>query len=73
MVGGWTQLFFREKQLAASAIASGAMVATSAAYVATAAKVDKPAAATGAPFVAWLGFATLLAERIWRKNPAEVR
>ena len=73
MVGGWTQLFFREKQLAASAIASGAMVASSAAYVATAAKVDKPAAAMGVPFVAWLGFATLLAERIWQKNPAEVR
>ena len=73
MVGGWTQLFFRKKELGASAAASGAMVATSAAYVATAAKVDRPAAATGVPFVAWLGFATLLAERIWRDNPAQRR
>jgi len=71
MVGGWTQLFFRERQLGASAAASGAMVATSAAYVATAARVDKPAAAAAVPFVAWLGFATLLAERIWRDNPAK--
>lgn len=70
MVGGWTQLFFREKRLGASAAASAAMITSSAAYVATAAKVDKPAAATGVPFVAWLGFATLLAERIWRDNPA---
>lgn len=34
MVGGWTELFFREKRLAASAVASGAMAATSAAYIA---------------------------------------
>ncbi len=27
----------------------------------------------GAAFVAWLGFATLLAERIWRDNPDERR
>ena len=73
MVGGWTQLFFREKRLGASAAASGAMVATGAAYVATAAKVDRPAAAAAVPFVAWLGFATLLAERIWRDNPGEGR
>ena len=73
MVGGWTQLFFREKKLGASAAASAAMVASSAAYVATAARVDKPAAATGVPFVAWLGFATLLAERIWRDNPVDER
>jgi 2-polyprenyl-6-methoxyphenol hydroxylase-like FAD-dependent oxidoreductase/tryptophan-rich sensory protein len=69
MVGGWTQLFFRKRRLGASAAASRAMVATSAAYVATAAKVDRPAAAAAVPFVAWLGFATLLAERIWRDNP----
>lgn len=73
MVGGWTQLFFREKRLGASTAASAAMVATSAAYVATAAKVDRPAAAVAVPFVAWLGFATLLAERIWRANPVEHR
>jgi len=73
MVGGWTQLFFRERHLGASAIASGAMVASGAAYVATAAKADRPAAALGVPFVAWLGFATLLAGRIWRDNPAPER
>lgn len=69
MVGGWTELFFRRKRLGASALASGAMVATGAAYVATAAKADRPAAALAVPFVAWLGFATLLAARIRRDNP----
>ncbi|TXC71237.1 FAD-binding monooxygenase [Sphingomonas ginsenosidivorax] len=73
MVGGWTQLFFREKRLGASVAASGAMVVAGAAYVAAAARVDRPAAATAVPFVAWLGFATILAERIWRDNPAEDR
>ncbi|MDR6126856.1 2-polyprenyl-6-methoxyphenol hydroxylase-like FAD-dependent oxidoreductase/tryptophan-rich sensory protein [Sphingomonas sp. SORGH_AS802] len=73
MVGGWTQLFFREKRLGASAAASGAMVVTGAAYVATAAKVDRPAAVMAIPFVAWLGFATLLAGRIWRDNRGEGR
>lgn len=71
MVGGWTQLFFREKRLGAGAAASAAMVVTGAAYAATAAKVDRPAAATALPFVAWLGFATMLAERIRRDNPGE--
>ena len=73
MVGGWTQLFFREKRLGASAAVSGTMVATGAAYVVAAAKVDRPAAAAAVPFVAWLGFATFLAERIWRDNPREDR
>ncbi len=72
-VGGWTELFFRKRLLGASAAAAAAMVATSAAYVATAARVDRPAAVAGVPFVVWLGFATLLAERIWRDNPANGR
>jgi len=73
MVGGWTQLFFRRRRLGASAATSAAMVATGAAYVATAAKVDRPAAGLAVPFVAWLGFATMLATRIWRDNPGETR
>lgn len=73
MVGGWTQMFFREKRLGASAAASAAMVGSSAAYVAAAAQVDRPAAALGVPFFGWLGFATVLATRIWRDNPAHGR
>ena len=75
MVGGWTELFFRKRALDASAVAAGAMVVTGAAYVATAARVDRPAAGLGVPFVAWLGFATLLATRISQRNdqPSETR
>ena len=68
MIGGWTEIFFGRKELGASAAASGAMVASGAGYVAAAARVDRTAALTGVPYVAWLGFATLLAERIWERN-----
>lgn len=70
MVGGWTELFFRRKRLGASAVASAAMLATGTAFVAAANRVDRPAALVSVPFVAWLGFATLLATRVWQKNPA---
>jgi tryptophan-rich sensory protein len=73
MIGGWTQLFFKERKLGPSAVASGAMIVSGAAYVASAAKVDRAAASLGVPFVAWLGFATLLAERIWAKNADATR
>lgn len=68
MIGGWSELFFGRKALGASTLAAGGMLAGGAAYVATAAKVDRTAAATGIPYVLWLGFATLLAEEIWRRN-----
>ncbi|WP_235512820.1 TspO/MBR family protein [Sphingomonas sp. Leaf17] len=68
MIGGWTEIFFRQKALTASTVASAAMVVSGAGYVAAAARVDRPAAATGVPFVAWLCFATLLAERIRARN-----
>lgn len=68
MIGGWTELFFRRKALGPSALASGTMIASGAGLVGAAARVDRTAAATAVPFVAWLGFATLLAERIWQKN-----
>lgn len=69
MIAGWTELFFRRRLLGASAAAAAAMLAGGAGYVAAAAEVDKKAAAAGVPFVAWVGFATLLAEEVWRRNP----
>lgn len=70
MIGGWTELFFRERALAGSAAASGAMLATTAAYVATTHKVDRVAQATAVPLVGWLAFATVLATRVWQRNPS---
>jgi tryptophan-rich sensory protein len=68
MIGGWTELFFRERRTGASTAAAGAMAAGAGALVATAWKVDRPAAASIVPLAAWLGFATLLAEEVWRRN-----
>lgn len=70
IVGGWTELFFRRHALGASTAAAGAMTLGAGALVATAVRVDRPTAALAVPFAAWLGFATLLAERIREGNPA---
>ena len=39
-----------------------------AAYVETARKVDRPAAWLAVPYAAWIGFAALLSEELWRRN-----
>ena len=67
-IAGFPWVFFDRKRLAASTAVSGAMLAAAAAYVATAARVDRPAAAMGVPLAAWLGLATLLSEELWRRN-----
>jgi tryptophan-rich sensory protein len=33
-------------------------------------KVDQPAAVMTMPLLFWLGFATLLSEELWRRNPS---
>lgn len=68
MIGGWTEIFFRERALGASTGLAVAMTGTSAAYVATARKVDGPAAWAGAPLTAWLCFASLLSNEVRRRN-----
>lgn len=73
MIGGWTQLFFKEHRLATSFGAASAMFAGSVGYVAAAGSFDRKAALAGAPLTAWLGFATVLSEEVWRKNTADVR
>ena len=67
-IAGYPWVFFERKDLGASTVASGAMLASATAYVATAARVDRPAAAMGVPLVVWLGLATLLSEELWRRN-----
>lgn len=68
MIGGWSELFFGKKALGASALASAAMVGTGVGYVVAADRTDRKAAAAGLPFVAWVGFATLIAADVWRRN-----
>jgi len=67
-IGGWSRLFFGQKNLPASTVAAAAMIGTGAAYVETARSTDKVAAAAGVPFVVWVGFATVLTAAIWRRN-----
>lgn len=68
MIGGWTELFFRERRTGASTAAAGAMAIGTTALAATAWKVDRPASVSVMPLAAWLGFATLLAGEVWRRN-----
>jgi len=68
MIGGWTELFFRQHALRASTAAAAGMAGASTAYVATAARVDRGAALAGVPLTAWLTFATVLADGVRRRN-----
>lgn len=68
MIGGWTELFFRRRRTGSSAAAAAAMTAGAVALTATAWKVDRTAAATVVPLAGWLGFATVLAGAVWRRN-----
>ncbi len=67
-IAGWSEIFFGQRAPGAGALAAGAMIGTAAGYVAAAAREDDVAAAAGVPLVAWVSFATLLAEEIWRRN-----
>jgi len=68
MITGWSKLFFGRHNLGAAAVGSAAIAATATAYVAAARPVDRSAAATGVPLVAWVGFATVLSTAIWKMN-----
>ena len=68
LIAGWSALFFGRKRLGESALAAAGMIAVAGGYSAVAAKTDRVAAATALPLIGWLGFATLLAEEVWRRN-----
>jgi tryptophan-rich sensory protein len=68
MIAGWTRLFFRDRALGGSAVASGVMLATATSYLAATHKVDRVAQVVGLPLTAWLSFATVLATRVWQRN-----
>ena len=70
-IGGWSEIFFSKRATGWATIASTALGAGALGYVAAARPVDRTASNLGAPLVAWVSFATLLAEEIWRKNDTE--
>ena len=67
-IGGWTEVFFGQRAPGWGTMASAVLGGSAMAYVAAADKVDKTASRVGVPLVAWVGFATLLSEEIWRRN-----
>jgi tryptophan-rich sensory protein len=65
----WSPSFFGARRPKVALAVLVAQLAATAAYAATAAKVDKPASALMAPYLAWTGFAGALNEEIVRRNP----
>jgi tryptophan-rich sensory protein len=65
---GWGRLFFGPRRLGAAALGSAAAAATASAYAAAARPIDRPAAATAVPLMAWMGFTTVLGAALWRMN-----
>lgn len=68
-IAGWSEIFFGQRATGAGALAAGAMIGTASGYVAAAGREDPVSVYAGAPLVAWVAFATLLAEEVWRRNP----
>lgn len=67
-IAGWTEVFFGQRAPGWGTIASAALGANAIGFVAVAKPVDRTAATLGVPLVAWVGFATMLSEEIWRRN-----
>lgn len=67
-IASWSEVFFGQRAPGWGTIASAALGVSAASYVVTANETDRLAARLGIPLVAWVGFATLLSEEIWRKN-----
>jgi benzodiazapine receptor len=57
------------RRLGGQLAAAVASLGTAMAYVWRARKVDPPAASMVAPYIGWIGFANVLTEELWRKNP----
>jgi benzodiazapine receptor len=66
--GAWSPLFFGKHAPRAALGNLTCMAAAIAAYIRTAAKVDRAAAALMAPYLGWVGFAGVLNAGIIRRN-----
>jgi len=73
MIGGWNRYFFKRHDLRLSTVAAAGLVATSAAFVNEAKRVDKTASRAGLPLVGWVAFATVLTATIWHLNSRRSR
>ncbi len=67
-VGGFSWVLFGRRRLDAATGVSAGMVASSVATVLAARRVDERAALACVPLAAWVVFATVLQEEVWRRN-----
>jgi len=65
----WTKLFFGEHRPVLALADVVALESLIVRYIATANKVDRPAALCFVPYAGWVGFATVLNADIARLNP----
>ena len=66
--GAWSWLFFRNRNLLASAIGAGLLAANSICLARKAARAGRRYGLALAPYAAWTSFATVLATEVWRRN-----
>lgn len=66
--GNWSWLFFNQRKLGTSAIAAGALAASSADLTRRAVAVNGASAAPLGLYPLWCAFATALSTRIWMLN-----
>jgi tryptophan-rich sensory protein len=69
-IAGWSEISFGQRAPGWATAGSAALGGSAIGHVAASRQVDRRAAYAGLPLVAWVGFATLLAEEIWRRNDA---
>lgn len=67
-VGSFSWVLFGRRRLDAATGVSAGMLASGIGTVAAASAVDRPAALACLPLTAWVAFATVLQEEVWRKN-----
>lgn len=70
-VAGWSEVFFGQRAPGWATVGSAALGGSAIGHVVAARPVDGRAANAGVPLVAWVAFATLLAEEVWRRNDAQ--
>jgi tryptophan-rich sensory protein len=67
-IAGWSEIFFGQRAPGWATVGSAMLGGSAIGHVAASRDVDQRAALAGLPLAAWVGFATLLAEEVWRRN-----
>lgn len=68
LIAGWTKIFFGERSIRGGLATAAVQLGAGLAYVERARHVDGVAAAVGVPYTAWVAFANVVTEEVWRQN-----